>query len=64
MVEITNPYPSQYLPITEWDLIGIPNLLYEMNKTGIEHKINEDELQKSKYTTRFQNFHLPESFWN
>lgn len=45
-VEITDPYPTQYLPITEWDLISMPKLLYAMNRTGIEHKINEDDWQE------------------
>ena len=43
LVEIEEPYPSEYLPISEWDLIGMPKLLFAMNETGIQHILNQQD---------------------
>ena len=46
IVEITEPYPDEYLPISEWDLIGMPTLIFAMNETGVQKNLTQEEWQK------------------
>ena len=46
LVELTDPYPKEYLPISEWELIGMPELLYAMNHTGIQKTLRMDDWQE------------------
>lgn len=48
LVETTDPYPSEYLPISEWELLGMPTLLRSMNETGIQKTITQEEWEKIK----------------
>lgn len=45
-VELTEPYPSEYLPISEWDLLYMPKLLFAMNETEMQHSLNQKDWQE------------------
>jgi hypothetical protein len=42
-VEIEEQYPSEFLPISEWELLGMPKLIYAMNETRMQHILNEQD---------------------
>ena len=46
LVEETDPYPNEYLPISEWELLGMHTLLRSMNETGIQKTITQEEWEK------------------
>ena len=46
IVELTDPYPDQYLPISELDLLSMPTLLFAMNETGVQKNLTQQEWQK------------------
>lgn len=48
LVEEIEPYPNEYLPISEWDLLGMPTLLYSMNESGIQKNVSQEEWEKIK----------------
>ena len=48
LVETIDPYPSEYLPISEWELLAMPTLLRSMNETGIQKTITQEEWEKIK----------------
>jgi hypothetical protein len=45
IVEVSEPYPDQYLPISEIELLGMPTLLFAMNETGVQKNLTQEEWQ-------------------